>query len=111
MFVFYKVFLLKEIHRKFPFSVSIKVPFLSATGDLGWREVVSTGVSELSGEYCVENVRGEDGELYRRLVFISNTALIQSENRLISPNTGQVLFCTVVNKKYFPQVYFRFISL
>lgn len=65
-----------------------QVPFLSATGDLGWREVVSTGVSELSGEYCVENVRGEDGELYRRLVFISNTALIQSENRLISPNTA-----------------------
>ncbi|XP_033821638.1 eEF1A lysine and N-terminal methyltransferase isoform X1 [Periophthalmus magnuspinnatus] len=64
-----------------------QVPFLSATGDLGWREVVSTGVSELSGEYCVENVRGEDGELYRRLVFLSNAALIQSESKLVSKNT------------------------
>ncbi|XP_072295356.1 eEF1A lysine and N-terminal methyltransferase isoform X1 [Eucyclogobius newberryi] len=65
-----------------------QVPFLSATGDLGWREVLSTGISELSGEFCVENVRGEDGELYRRLVFLSNSALIQSESKLVSPNAG-----------------------
>ncbi|XP_034036311.1 eEF1A lysine and N-terminal methyltransferase [Thalassophryne amazonica] len=60
-----------------------QVPFLSVGGDLGWREIVSRGVSELSGEYCVENVRGEDGELYRRLVFLSNAALVQSESRLV----------------------------
>ncbi|XP_041863023.1 eEF1A lysine and N-terminal methyltransferase isoform X2 [Melanotaenia boesemani] len=65
-----------------------QVPFLSVGGDLGWREEVSRGVSQLSGEYCVENVRGEDGELYRRLVFLSNTALVQSESRLVSSNTG-----------------------
>uniref|UniRef100_A0A8C2XRH9 eEF1A lysine and N-terminal methyltransferase n=1 Tax=Cyclopterus lumpus TaxID=8103 RepID=A0A8C2XRH9_CYCLU len=49
-----------------------QVPFLSVGGDLGWRE-----------EYCVENVKGEDGELYRRLVFLSNAALVQSESRLV----------------------------
>lgn len=65
-----------------------QIPFLSATGDLGWREVVSTGISDLSGEYCVENVRGEDGELYRRLVFLSNAALIQSESKLVSPKNA-----------------------
>ncbi|XP_071343099.1 eEF1A lysine and N-terminal methyltransferase [Trachinotus anak] len=64
-----------------------QVPFLSVGGDLGWREEVSRGVSELSGEYCVENVRGEDGELYRRLVFLSNAALVQSESHLVSSNT------------------------
>lgn len=63
-----------------------QVPFLSVGGDLGWREEVSRGVSELSGEYCVENVKGEDGELYRRLVFLSNAALVQSESRLVSSN-------------------------
>ncbi|XP_076582396.1 eEF1A lysine and N-terminal methyltransferase [Chaetodon auriga] len=63
-----------------------QVPFLSVGGDLGWREEVSRGVSELSGDYCVENVRGEDGELYRRLVFLSNSALVQSESRLVSSN-------------------------
>ncbi|XP_034565871.1 eEF1A lysine and N-terminal methyltransferase [Notolabrus celidotus] len=65
-----------------------QVPFLSVGGDLGWREEVSRGLSELSGEYCVENVRGEDGELYRRLVFLSNAALVQSESRLVSTNTA-----------------------
>ncbi|XP_069006047.1 eEF1A lysine and N-terminal methyltransferase isoform X1 [Embiotoca jacksoni] len=65
-----------------------QVPFLSVGGDLGWREEVSKGVSQLSGEYCVENVKGEDGELYRRLVFLSNAALVQSECRLVSSNTA-----------------------
>lgn len=66
------------------------MPFLSVGGDLGWREEVSRGVSELSGEFCVENVRGEDGELYRRLVFLSNVALVQSESRLVSPKTSEL---------------------
>lgn len=78
--------------RSFEHSDPIQVPFLSVGGDLGWREEVSRGVSELSGEYCVENVKGEDGELYRRLVFLSNTAIIQSESRLVSSNTGQFFF-------------------
>ena len=68
------------------------MPFLSVGGDLGWREEVSRGVSELSGEYCVENAKGEDGELYRRLVFLSNAALVQSESRLVPSNTGQLFF-------------------
>ncbi|KAL6107488.1 mettl13 [Pungitius sinensis] len=65
-----------------------QVPFLSVGGDLGWREEVSRGVSELSGEFCVENVRGEDGALYRRLVFLSNAALVQSESRLLPSNSA-----------------------
>ncbi|KAM3619657.1 uncharacterized protein V6R79_011431 [Siganus canaliculatus] len=65
-----------------------QVPFLSVGGDLGWREEVSRGVSALSGDYCVENVRGEDGELYRRLIFLSNAALVQSESRLVPSNAA-----------------------
>ncbi|XP_056133670.1 eEF1A lysine and N-terminal methyltransferase [Lampris incognitus] len=67
-----------------------QVPFLSVGGELGWREVVSKGVSELSGEYSVEDVRGEDGQLYRRLVFLSNSGLIQSECRLVSLNNASI---------------------
>ncbi|XP_062306207.1 eEF1A lysine and N-terminal methyltransferase [Osmerus eperlanus] len=65
-----------------------QVPFLSVGGELGWREVVSRGVSELSGEFTVEDVRGEDGELYRRLVFLKNAGLIQSESRLFRPEAS-----------------------
>lgn len=73
-------------------SDAIQVPFLSVGGDLGWREEVSRGVSELSGEYCVENVKGEDGQLYRRLIFLSNATIIQTESRLVPSNTGQLFF-------------------
>ncbi|XP_066533709.1 eEF1A lysine and N-terminal methyltransferase isoform X2 [Hoplias malabaricus] len=64
--------------------VNQQVPFLSVGGDLGWREVVGRGVSDLTGEYSVEDVRGEDGHLYRRLVFMNNAQLVQSESRLRS---------------------------
>lgn len=76
-------------------SFTVQVPFLSVGGDLGWREEVNRGVSQLSGEYCVENVKGEDGELYRRLVFLSNAALVQSESRLVSSNTRNFLYLPV----------------
>lgn len=76
----------------FKLSIPTQVPFLSVGGDLGWREEVSRGVSELSGEYCVENVKGEDGELYRRLIFLSNAALVQSESRLVSSITSMFFF-------------------
>ncbi|KAI4892567.1 hypothetical protein NFI96_024732 [Prochilodus magdalenae] len=65
-----------------------QVPFLSVGGDLGWREVIGRGVSDLTGEYSVEDVRGEDGHLYRRLIFMNNTQLVQSESRLRSTTTS-----------------------
>ncbi|XP_056619937.1 eEF1A lysine and N-terminal methyltransferase isoform X1 [Triplophysa dalaica] len=65
-----------------------QVPFLSVGGDLGWREVVGRGVSALTGEYSVEDVRGEDGHLYRRLVFMNNSQLVQSESRLHATATA-----------------------
>lgn len=82
------------------------MPFLSVGGNLGWREEVSRGVSELSGEYCVENVRGEDGELYRRLIFLHNVTLVQSESRLVSSNTGQfflLVHCNLLCSLSVPQ--------
>ncbi|XP_038857888.1 eEF1A lysine and N-terminal methyltransferase isoform X1 [Salvelinus namaycush] len=68
-----------------------KVPFLSVGGELGWREVVSHGTSDLSGQYSVEDVRGEDGQLYRRLVFLANDGLVQSESRLTNPAAAAAL--------------------
>ncbi|KAJ8388464.1 hypothetical protein AAFF_G00133400 [Aldrovandia affinis] len=65
-----------------------QVPFLSVGGELGWRRVVSRGVSALSGEYSVEDVRGEDGQLYRRLVFLDNSLVVQSESRLSTQGTA-----------------------
>ncbi|XP_063056507.1 eEF1A lysine and N-terminal methyltransferase isoform X2 [Engraulis encrasicolus] len=63
-----------------------QVPFLSVGGDVGWRQVVGRGVSALTGEYTVEDVRGDGGHLYRRLVFLKNDQLVQSESRLCTHN-------------------------
>ncbi|XP_028666551.1 eEF1A lysine and N-terminal methyltransferase [Erpetoichthys calabaricus] len=65
-----------------------QVPFLSDGGDLGSREVRHRGHSPLSGDFVVEDVRGEEGQLRRRLVFLSNTNVVQSESRLARRATG-----------------------
>ncbi|MBN3314952.1 MET13 protein, partial [Atractosteus spatula] len=65
-----------------------QVPFLSVGGDVGWREVVHRGVSSFSGEFAVEDVRGEDGQLYRRLIFLDSAGVVQSESRLGQPSAS-----------------------
>ncbi|XP_039591811.1 eEF1A lysine and N-terminal methyltransferase isoform X1 [Polypterus senegalus] len=66
-----------------------QVPFLSDGGDLGSREVRHRGHSPLSGDFVVEDVRGEEGQLLRRLVFLSNTNVVQSESRLARRAAGR----------------------
>ncbi|KTG40965.1 hypothetical protein cypCar_00017374, partial [Cyprinus carpio] len=81
-----------------------QVPFLSVGGDLGWREVIGRGVSALTGEYSVEDVRGEDGHLYRRLIFMNNSQLVQSESRLRSAATASSAHKKKNKKKSKPSV-------
>ncbi len=66
------------------------VPFLSLSddGSVGDRRERSRGRSELSGEFVVEDVE-VDGETYRRLVFLSNPNLTQSEARLKEGKSGR----------------------
>nr|XP_056700690.1 eEF1A lysine and N-terminal methyltransferase [Euleptes europaea] len=61
-----------------------KVPFLSVGGDIGIRTVQHRGTSSLSGEYVIEDVKGDDSRYFRRLVFLSNRNVVQSEARLSS---------------------------
>ncbi|XP_075689411.1 eEF1A lysine and N-terminal methyltransferase isoform X2 [Rhinoderma darwinii] len=64
-----------------------QIPFLSAGGDIGIRTVQYRGRSELSGEYVVEDVRGDGTSYFRRLIFLSNQNVVQSEARLLPSNT------------------------
>lgn len=66
-----------------PFS--LQVPFLSVGGDIGVRTVRHCDSSPLSGEYVVEDVKGDDACYFRRLVFLSNRNVVQSEARLLAP--------------------------
>ncbi|NXA34160.1 MET13 protein, partial [Eudromia elegans] len=62
-----------------------QVPFLSVGGDIGIRTVQHRDTSPLSGEYVVEDVKGDDKCYFRRLIFLSNRNVVQSEARLLAP--------------------------
>ncbi|XP_010215275.1 PREDICTED: methyltransferase-like protein 13 [Tinamus guttatus] len=62
-----------------------QVPFLSVGGDIGVRTVQHRNTSPLSGEYVVEDVKGDDKCYFRRLIFLSNRNVVQSEARLLAP--------------------------
>lgn len=59
------------------------VPFLSIGDNLGERWVIYKGASVLSGDFIVEDVKGDDHQMFRRLIFLNNPNVIQSEAKLI----------------------------
>jgi len=58
------------------------VPFLSVGEDKGQRTVQQRGTSEMTGDYVIEDVEAEAGYTYRRLIFLANQNIVQSEARL-----------------------------
>ncbi|CAH2105057.1 unnamed protein product [Euphydryas editha] len=58
-----------------------QIPFLSLGSDVGRRARVAAGSSRASGDFVVEDVDVE-GAATRRLVFLANQFLVQSEARL-----------------------------
>lgn len=60
--------------------------------DVGKREIIYKGKSDLSGEFIVEDVLGADDETFRRLIFLNNQFVIQSEAQLI---LGKMAFLSV----------------
>ncbi|XP_054977601.1 eEF1A lysine and N-terminal methyltransferase isoform X1 [Sorex araneus] len=61
-----------------------QVPFLSVGGDIGERTVRHQACSPLSGDFVVEDVQGDGGHLFRRLIFLCSRNVVQSEARLLS---------------------------
>lgn len=55
-----------------------KIPFLSLGSDVGSREIAYKGTSSFSGDFVVEDVQSEN-KFYRRLIFLNNQSVIQSE--------------------------------
>ncbi|CAH2065892.1 unnamed protein product, partial [Iphiclides podalirius] len=64
-----------------PNGFSGQIPFLSLGSDVGKRVKVYEGSSKVSGDFVVEDVDVE-GVTYRRLVFLDNQFLVQSEAKL-----------------------------
>lgn len=56
-----------------------QIPYLSLGSEVGNRETIYKGRSDMSGDYIVEEVTGQDKKIFRRLVFLNNQFVIQSE--------------------------------
>lgn len=56
-----------------------QIPYLSLGSEVGNRETIYKGRSDMSGDFIVEEVTGQDKKIFRRLVFLSNQFVIQSE--------------------------------
>lgn len=65
------------------FKKNVKVPFMSIGSNIGQRTLCYSGKSETSGDYIIEDVQGEGEQMFRRLVFLSNQYVIQSEAKLV----------------------------
>ncbi|XP_055540802.1 eEF1A lysine and N-terminal methyltransferase homolog [Wyeomyia smithii] len=62
-----------------PAGLRVQIPYLSLGSDVGQRETIFSGHSAISGAYIVEEVLGNDNRLLRRLVFLNNQSVVQSE--------------------------------
>jgi spermidine synthase len=65
------------------------IPFLAMDG-IGQRNVIAEGESALSGRYLVEQVKAGGGLTVRRLYFMDNPFVIQSEVALLSTDLEKV---------------------
>lgn len=69
------------------------IPYLSLDTDIGAREICFEGESKISGSFVVEETE-EDGHTLRRLIFLNNPYVIQSEARL----KEGITLCDTINK-------------
>ncbi|GLV46168.1 uncharacterized protein CBL_02884 [Carabus blaptoides fortunei] len=67
-----------------PANLTETIPFLSLGGDVGKREIRYEGNSEFSGPFVIEDTTGHDGQIFRRLIFLQNQNVVQSEAKLKS---------------------------
>ncbi|ETN61319.1 CGI-01 protein [Anopheles darlingi] len=65
-----------------PAGIQGTIPYLSIGAEVGRRETIHSGHSALSGDYVVEEVVGDNGRLLRRLIFLANQSVVQSEAAL-----------------------------
>ncbi|XP_067624855.1 eEF1A lysine and N-terminal methyltransferase homolog [Eurosta solidaginis] len=62
-----------------PIGLTEQIPFLSLGDDVGQRKTLVSGISKISGEFLVEEVEGSNGKVFRRLSFLNNKFVVQSE--------------------------------
>ncbi|GAB0099541.1 methyltransferase-like protein 13 [Sergentomyia squamirostris] len=75
------------------------IRYLSLGADLGTRELIHKGKSDCSGEYIIEDVAGDNNKILRKLIFLSNQFVIQSEAQVKIVKRGKNR-TKVIDKSY-----------
>ncbi|XP_059608675.1 eEF1A lysine and N-terminal methyltransferase homolog [Phlebotomus argentipes] len=86
------------------------IPYLSLGCDLGAREIIHEGKSESSGSFIVEDVAGEGENLFRKLIFLSNQFVVQSEAQVKFVKKGKKRV-KVIDKSYLGCQHHLFMTL
>ena len=60
----------------------LQIPVLSTAEDAGHRDICYTGNTSFSGDFVVEDYKTSSGYWHRRLIFLSDRNIVQSEARL-----------------------------
>ncbi|KAI6200722.1 Methyltransf-11 domain-containing protein [Aphelenchoides besseyi] len=68
------------------------IEFLSL-GRMESMEVVAEGESPVNGKYTVEHVKGVEDRVFRRLIFMNSSSLIQSEVEMYKTPKGKYRMC------------------
>lgn len=74
-----EVELSESIKNLAPKGLTELIPYLSLGRDVGKRETLVSGFSTISGDFRIEEVEVQDGKVFRRLIFLSNQNVVQSE--------------------------------
>lgn len=74
-----EVELSESVRNLAPKGLTEQIPYLSLGKDVGKRETLVCGFSTISGDFRIEEVEGQDGKVFRRLIFLSNQNVVQSE--------------------------------
>lgn len=72
-----------------PSGLDEQIPYLSLGAEVGNRETLISGVSQISGDFRIEEVEA-DGKILRRLIFLNNQFVVQSEALV---KTGKHCIC------------------
>lgn len=89
---------LPKSHSQLAAQQQKEIPFLAMDG-IGERNVIAQGETVLSGQYLVEQVRADD-RMVRRLYFMDNPLVIQSEVALLSSDDSATDTDAVIDKSH-----------
>ncbi|XP_025829266.1 methyltransferase-like protein 13 isoform X2 [Agrilus planipennis] len=91
-----------------PEGISGKILFLSIGSDVGKRIIRDEGESKISGKYVIEDVE-INNQMFRRLVFLKNQNIIQSEAKLTDKKIKGN--CKEVDHYYLASKYHIFLTI